>query len=284
MTRFGPAGASDSFRALGMKHTREAPAWLRSLGLDAFEYSAGRGVHLLDDTAREIGAAAANNGVAVSIHAPYYINLARIEPDKRESNRRWFRESANAVALMGGDRIVFHPGSPGKGGDRADAMARAADFLAEIAAMSELSGMTLCPETTGRPSQLGTVAEIAALCGVADNLIPTVDFAHLHAIERITDEDGFKRALDPLLAALGPARMRHFHAHFSHIEFGDKGERRHRNFDDEGFGPDFRPLARVLIEYRLEPVIICESAGHQSDDALTMQTIYREELSCCTGS
>ena len=52
------------------------------------------------------------------------------------------------------------------------------------------------------------------------------------------------------------------------------GEKRHVTFDDEGYGPDFMPVAKVLKKLKLEPVIICESAGTQSFDALKMKEIY----------
>ena len=76
MTRFGPAGNCDRFYEENHKATLEAPAWLAAQGLDAFEYSAGRGVSLSEKTARAIGQQARLHGVALSIHAPYYINCA----------------------------------------------------------------------------------------------------------------------------------------------------------------------------------------------------------------
>jgi deoxyribonuclease-4 len=75
---------------------------------------------------------------------------------------------------------------------------------------------------------------------------------------------------------LGTTGCGHFHAHFSRIDYGPKGEKRHMNFSDPGYGPDFRHLAPVLLDMKLEPVIICESAGDQADDAAEMLRIVRE--------
>ena len=39
---FGPGGNSDAFRLAGKKSTVEAPEWIRSIGLDAYEFEAGK--------------------------------------------------------------------------------------------------------------------------------------------------------------------------------------------------------------------------------------------------
>lgn len=51
MLRIGPSGNSVGFYESGHKHTYEAAQWLREIGLTAYEYSFGRGVHLTDETA-----------------------------------------------------------------------------------------------------------------------------------------------------------------------------------------------------------------------------------------
>jgi deoxyribonuclease-4 len=84
MIRFGPAGNSQSFYDAGYNATVQAFAWIQSMGLTAYEYSFGRGVSLGEDTATAIGEEAAAHGVALSAHAPYYINLANTDSEKRE--------------------------------------------------------------------------------------------------------------------------------------------------------------------------------------------------------
>ena len=68
--------------------------------------------------------------------------------------------------------------------------------------------------------------------------------------------------------------MKNFHVHFSKIEYSVKGEIRHLTFEDKKYGPEFEPLAEALIELDLEPVIICESAGTQVEDAMCMKNAY----------
>ena len=111
MIRFGPAGNSDSFYAQGFKASWQAPAWLRAMGLGAYEYSFGRGVSLSEEMAKTIARQAAENDIAISAHAPYYINLANPDPDKREGSFRYILDSARILTLLGGDRLVVHVGA-----------------------------------------------------------------------------------------------------------------------------------------------------------------------------
>jgi deoxyribonuclease-4 len=273
MIRFGPAGQSDSFKEQGYKHTNQMPAWLEGMGLTAMEYSGGHGVQMGEETARKIGEEAEKHGVAVSIHAPYYINLAEPDEAKLANTFRYMEDAAKAVRAMGGRRVIFHAASF-KGKEHVfSVVQRGFERALELLAPYDV---ILCPETMGRLAQFGRPEEITALCALAPNTLPCIDFAHLHALERLVTPDDFKHILDPMIDKLGMERMRHFHAHFSHIEYTDKGEKRHRNFDEEGFGPEFLPLAEVLFAYKLEPVIICESRGHQAEDALAMLRQYQE--------
>ena len=73
---------------------------------------------------------------------------------------------------------------------------------------------------------------------------------------------------------LGYEKMKHFHVHFSKIEYSAKGEVRHLTFEDDFYGPKFQPLAKAIADLGVSPTIICESAGTQSDDALAMRKLY----------
>ena len=74
--------------------------------------------------------------------------------------------------------------------------------------------------------------------------------------------------------ALGDERARRFHVHFSRIEYSKGGEKRHWTFAETQFGPEPQPLMELLAERGLAPVVICESAGTQAEDACTMQQMY----------
>ena len=90
-----------------------------------------------------------------------------------------------------------------------------------------------------------------------------------------TVED-FDNVIEQMENELGCYRANNFHVHFSRIEYGRGGEKRHMQYSDICYGPDFDPLAEVLYKRNLSPVIICESRGMMAEDALKMKEIYRD--------
>ena len=133
----------------------------------------------------------------------------------------------------------------------------------------------------GKIGQLGTLDEVLELCKVDERITPCVDFGHLNArtLGGIASKADYAAILDKVEAALGGARAKRFHVHFSRIEYSAGGEKRHWTFAETQFGPEPQPLMELLAERGLEPVIICESAGTQAEDACTMQRLYGEVAS-----
>ena len=139
-----------------------------------------------------------------------------------------------------------------------------------------MDDLIYCPETMGKMGQIGTIEEITSICMIDKVYVPTVDFGHVNSREQgsLVTIDDYKNRLLYMIDNLGYERMKHFHVHFSKIQYGAKGEIRHLNFDDSQYGPNFAPLAQALIVLNLEPVIICESAGNQDNAALYMKNVY----------
>ena len=275
---FGPSGNSRSFYDEGHKRTVEAPEWLKKRGLDVFEYSFGRGVRLKEETAKNIGKEFSSKGLIMSVHAPFYINLASTDEAKKKNTVRYFNESITAAHWMGAKRVIFHPGSLGKD-TRDRAFGRAVDFFEEIVDETKSLGydeVHLCPETLGKINQLGNLEEVLKLCNIDREVIPAIDFGHLYARTTggIKSKDDYKRILDEMEHSLGDERAVKFHIHFSHIEYTEHGEKKHRDFKDKGFGPDFKPLAELLVERTMEHVVISESPTMMAEDAKTMKNIY----------
>ena len=280
--RFGPAGISDSFAAQGYKTSLDIPAYTAGMGLDAFEYQCGHGVRLAEDKARQMAALAAEKGIVFSVHAPYYISMSSLDEEKRLGSIRYLLQSAQLCRALGGRRIIFHPGSCSKQ-SRAAALEKALDTLRRgVEALDEAGygDMTLCPETLGKIGQLGDLDEVLALCGVDERIVPCIDFGHLNArtLGGIRSKADYAAILDRMGEALGDERARKFHVHFSRIEFSAGGEKRHWTFAETQFGPEPAPLMELLAERRLAPVVICESAGTQAEDARTLGQIYRHAM------
>ena len=278
MIRFGPAGNSESFYAAGYKATWQAPGWLRGMGLSAFEYSFGRGVGLSEDMAVKIAGYARENDVAVSAHAPYFINLANPDPLKRENSFRYILDSARILDLMGGERLVLHMGAVRKL-ERQKALDLCAQGLKQVYRQLDEAGLShvhLCPETMGRYSQIGDLQETLKFCLMDSRLIPCVDFAHLHALSAggLNTQADFEAVLDQAEQVLGIDRARDMHIHFSTIEFTAAGEKMHRTFSETKYGPRFELLGPLLRERKYRGTVICECRGTQADDAVHMMRIF----------
>ncbi len=278
MIKFGPSGNSIRFYEEGGKSTTDSAKWVADNGLDYFEYSFGRGVKMGESKAKEIKEAFEREKVGISVHAPYFINLANPDELKAKNSYNYILESAYMCRLMGGNRIIYHPASGGKE-LREVAFSRALDrhkILADLIYENGLQNLYFCPETMGKLNQIGTIEEIVEFCKLEDFYIPTVDFGHINAREQgsLKEKADYKIRLEYMLEHLGMEKMKNFHVHFSKIQYTSKGELKHLTFTDEIFGPEFEPLAEALIELNLEPIIICESDGTQADDAMYMKKAY----------
>ncbi len=278
MIKFGPSGNSEAFFAAGKKNTEQSAEWVKNLGLEAFEYSFGRGVLMGEQKARSICAAFNAVGVEISVHAPYFINLANADGEMVQKSFGYVVQSANACSLMGGNRVVFHPATQGKD-ERVVAVGRAKDNfkrLAEKIRELSLTDCVYCPETMGKQGQIGTIEEVVDFCSVDELFLPAIDFGHVNAREQgsLKTVRDYQIRLEYMIEKLGYERVKNFHVHFSKIQYGPKGELRHLNFDDQKYGPEFEPLAEALCNLKLQPHIICESAGHQDVDALFMKNAY----------
>ncbi len=277
---FGPAGTADSFAAMGYKKTVQVPEYLERMGLNAYEYQCGRGVRVNPDTAGALKAGCVQRGIRLSVHAPYYISLSSLEEEKRRGSVRYILESAAAARLLGADRVVVHTGSCAKI-SREEALALAKGTMKDALAALDGAGLgdvTLCPETMGKLNQLGTLEEVLELCAIDDRLVPCIDWGHLNArtLGGMTTDQDFEEAFRLFDNRLGRDRLRIFHSHFSRIEYTPGGgEKRHLTFADQVYGPWFEPLAEKILKYGCTPVVICESAGTQSEDAAAMRDIFR---------
>ena len=280
--KFGTAGTGELFKKKGFKKSQEAPAFLESLGLSAFEYQCGRGVRIGERTAKALGEEAVKHHIALSLHAPYYISLVNQDREKVENNLRYFRESAQAAREMGATRVIFHPGGMGKGKTREEAFLVVKDALINIMESLNKEGyqdILFCPETMGKINQMGTLEETLELANVAENMLPCIDIGHLNArtFGEVNSYEAYTELFDQIEKGIGLEKAKNVHIHFSKIEYSKGGEKKHLTFADETFGPFPEPLIKLIKERGYTPTIICESDGTQAEDAQYMAQLYQTD-------
>lgn len=280
MLRIGPSGNSLGFYESGRKHTYEEAEWLHEIGLTAFEYSFGRGVHITDETAAKIAQEMNKYDIALSIHAPYYTNFANLDSEMIEKSMGYVRQSLIAMKKMGGARVVFHPAACGKQTRSEAVAATKSNIIKMMSELSECLGFDdyiLCPETMGKLGQIGTVEEVVDFCKADKHLYPCYDFGHINSYTHggIKTKDDYKRIIDYTFDELGEEKAKNIHIHFSKIQYGAAGEIRHLTLADTEYGPEYAPLAEVIDEYPMTPVIICESKEVMAEDALIMKKCHK---------
>lgn len=276
MITFGPGGNSLSWGK--RKFPDDLAEYLGGFGLNGYEIECGRGVRISEGTLARLPEIARENGICVTLHAPYFISLSSTEEEKRLKSVDYILQSARAAKAVGARKIVVHSGSCSKM-TRAQALYLAKDTLKKAqAALDEngLSDVIICPETMGKINQLGTLDEVLELCGVDERFLPTVDFGHLNArtLGGIRGHGDYAKMLDDIENALGFERLSKMHVHFSKIEYTNGGEKKHLTFADKTFGPDYEPLFEEIKRRSLEPSVICESDGTQAEDAAEMKRFF----------
>lgn len=280
--KFGPAGNSESFYEDGLRSALEAPKWLNQKGLTAYEYQCGHGVRISDDAAGDLGAEAKKYDVTLSVHAPYYISLSSVEEEKRRRSVDYILQTLRAADRMGAGRVVVHSGSCGKI-TRREALDLAKNTLSEAIKAADENGfghIRICPETMGKVNQLGNIEEVMELCSIDERLLPTLDFGHINAqsLGKFKTKKQLDYIFDLMENKLGIERASMFHSHYSRIEYTNSGEKKHHTMAETEYEPDFEPIAEIIAKREFHPIMICESAGTQAEDAIKMRDIYRSYL------
>ncbi|MBN1502475.1 TIM barrel protein [Candidatus Woesearchaeota archaeon] len=249
--KIAPAGNVDSDGLVSLRKIKE-------FGLDGQEIEFVRQVYMDNKTAKEVGQLAEKLGLFLSIHASYFVNLCSEEKEKVDASKRRILEACERAHYLNAENVVFHAGYYGKRSKQETYNLIKKEMVAmqEIIKANSWNKVKLCPETTGKKSQFGDLYELLRLreeikCNIC------VDFAHLLARNgRIN----YGETISQL-----PQK---FHAHFSGIEYSDKGERKHIPIDEK----EFEKLAKELLRQKKDITIVCE-APDPFGDALRMKNI-----------
>jgi len=245
------------------------------LGLGCMEVEFVQGVRMGEGGARLVAEAMTREGIRLSAHAPYFINLNSHEPEKIRASQERILQTARIASLCHAESVVFHPAF--YLGDPAEEVYRTTKkYLKEILEQMkrENNRVWLRPEVTGKGSQFGTIEELLGLSAELEGVAPCIDFAHWHA--RTGESNSypeFASILDRVEERLGRAALDNIHVHVSGIHYGKKGELNHLDLEESDFHYD--ELMKVLKDYDVKGMVICESPNLEQDALLLQETYER---------
>ena len=286
---FGVAGFPINFFSSKYRKKREDIfLWLKDLNLDALEIQCTYGVRMQEEQAILYRKLAAEHGIYLTIHAPYYISLSSLNNEVVERSKLEVKKAFELAKKLGVTRIIFHPGG-GYGIDRRIGIEKIINALNSIESELDTENIKIYPEIGGKVNQLGSLDEVIEICKRVKYARPCIDFGHLHARE-IGSMDSVEKIVNVLKRIeleLGRDILEETHFHMYPIDYTGKGEKVHKAFGDKKNDEqltlfesedEYLPRATDYIEaikhMELTPVTICEAHNTQEIGAMLMKDIY----------
>lgn len=246
---------------------------VKALGLDGMELEFVHGVRMGEEKAAEMKVVSDSLGTILTAHGPYYINLNSNEPEKIEASVKRILDTARIANLCGAYSITFHAGFF-MGADKGKVSDIITKQISNIVKTLTGEGIEIWvrPETTGKATQWGSLSEIIELSKKVDNVLPCVDFSHVHARGGggWNSFEEFRKILSMIEERLGRNALDNMHMHLAGIAYSAKGERHHLNLKDSDM--EYEDLAKALKEFKVKGVLISESPNIEGDALLFRDT------------
>ena len=270
---FAPAGIPFSTNPRdtinGIKETK-------SIGLGAMELEFTHSVNISKEKAPDVKKVAQEQEIVLTCHASYFINLNAIEPQKRGASRSRILSSAKILDACGGYSVCFHPGFYLKMEPK-EVYSNVKSQMKKIMEEVEQNSLDVWirPETTGKGTQFGSIDELVELSSEFDQVLPVVDFSHLHARSngKYNTKEEFTQVMELIEKKLGKEGIQNMHIHLSGIEYTEKGERRHLILKESDM--NYKGVLQVLKDFDARGVLVCESPNVEKD-ALVLKKTYEK--------
>ncbi len=244
------------------------------LGLGGMELEFVHSVNVSKEKAPEVKAAVEKLNLALSCHGSYYINLNAVEKEKQDASIQRVLDAAKRADECSAFSMTFHPAfylkdSPSQ--TMKNVLNQMKKIVEEL--KNEERKISVRPETTGKPTQFGSLDELIELSAQLDKVYPCIDFSHLHARSngKINSYDEFRSALEKSEKVLGKTFLKNLHCHVSGIAYSEKGEKNHLILKESDF--KYEELLKALKDYDCAGLIICESPNIE-EDALLLKKTY----------
>lgn len=270
---FGTSGIPLSTPDKG-RSTQTGIEQVGKLGLDAMELEFVQSVNIKLEKAPAVKKTAQESSVALTCHGQYFINLAAFEQDKIKASMQRILNAATVADACGGYSMTFHAAFYQKQ-DPQKVYDMVKKHMKDVMQHVKDAGLNIWirPETTGKPTQFGDLRELCNLSAELDQVLPCIDFAHLHARTggKLNTTNEFHDMLSFYEKTLGKDALKNMHIHLAGINYTDKGERNHLPLQESDM--NYKDLLRTLHEFGCCGVLICESPNIESD-ALLLKKFY----------
>lgn len=237
---------------------------LDEMNLDGLEVEFVQGVRM-SEKSRQILKNASKN-FTFTAHGPYYINLNAREQEKIDASITRIVDTATVANEFGGYSITYHAAFY-LGNDKDVVFKRVVEQMSKIIDILEKENnkIWIRPETTGKGTQWGDVDEIIKLSKEFEQVLPCVDFAHVHARSggAFNTYDEFCKILDNIATNLGDRAINNFHAHLAGIAYTDKGEKNHLPLQESDM--NYKDLLKAMKNFGVKGVVVCESPNIEDD-------------------
>lgn len=245
---------------------------LKEMNLDGMELEFVHGVRMSDDNRIFVKEMAKN--FVITAHGPFYINLNSKEEEKIEASVQRIIDTAAVAAQAGAFSITYHAAFY-MGGDKETVFEQVKTQTKRIIDILENEKIKVWvrPETTGKATQWGDIDEIINLSKEFEQVLPCVDFSHLHARSagEYNTYDEFSKVLEKMGNNIGQYALENFHGHLAGIEYTAKGEKQHLNLENSDM--NYKDLIKVMKEFGVKGALVCESPNIE-DDCKLLKNYY----------
>lgn len=247
---------------------------LDEMELDGMELEFVHGVRMSDENREFVARINREKNFIITAHAPFYINLNSLEPEKVDASVQRIIETGMTAGSAGAFSITFHAAYY-QGHDKEKVFNQVKARVEKIVEVlkQEKVNVWVRPETTGKGTQWGDLDEIIKLSKEVENVLPCIDFSHLHArfagIYNTYDE--FSAIFEKLGSELGQYAIDNFHGHLAGIDYGPKGEKKHLILEESDM--NYKDLLKVMKEFNVKGALVCESPNIE-DDAKLLKDYY----------
>lgn len=247
---------------------------LEELGLDGMELEFVHGVRMTEANQNLVRDIVKEKNMVITAHGPYYINLNSKEDEKIEASVKRILDTARMGQSLGAFSVTYHAAFY-MGKSSKEVSERVHKSMEEICTVldEEKLDIWVRPETTGKPTQWGNLEEIVELSKNFKQVLPCVDFSHLHARTNglYNTYDEFCAIFDTIGTELGDYALNNFHAHIAGIEYGEKGEKKHLLLEESDM--NYKDLLKAFKKFDVKGVVVCESPIMEKD-AVILKEFY----------